>query len=152
MNNRLNRLEFLYDENPVYFITANISGRRHLLDNQATHQVFVHFCKEARNYGVLVGKYVLMPNHLHLFACFPPGAVGLSQWMKSLKNSLSKHWRSEGIEAPHWQKGFFDHLLRSHESHAEKWKYVAENPVRAGLCKAVADWPYAGQIMPSSYY
>jgi len=49
---------------------------------------------------------------------------------------------------PHWQKGFFDHLLRSEESHAEKWQYVRENPVRAGLCLTAEEWPYAGQIMP----
>ena len=31
------------------------------------------------------------------------------------------------------QEGFFDHLLRSYESYAQKWEYVRENPVRAGL-------------------
>jgi len=34
---------------------------------------------------------------------------------------------------PHWQDGFFDHLLRSDESYGEKWNYVLQNPVRAGL-------------------
>jgi hypothetical protein len=28
---------------------------------------------------------------------------------------------------------FFDHLLRSNESYSEKWNYVFDNPVRAGL-------------------
>lgn len=74
----------------------------------------------------------------------------LSEWMKSLKNSLSKHWRGDGIVAPHWQKGFFDHLIRSNESHAEKWKYVMENPVRGGLVKRTEDWPYAGRIRPDA--
>ncbi len=72
-------------------------------------------------------------------------------WMKSLKNTLSKHWREHGIEAPHWQKGFFDHLIRSGESHAEKWKYVRVNPVRAGLVAQAEDWPYAGAIQPDSW-
>jgi len=100
---------------------------------------------------VLVGRYVLMPDHLHLFVCVPPGAVGLSVWMKSLKNTLSRHWRESGIEAPHWQKGFFDHLIRSGESHAEKWKYVRENPVRAGLVEHADAWPYGGAIQPDSW-
>jgi putative transposase len=92
-----------------------------------------------------------MPDHLHLFVCITTGGMGLSEWMKSLKNALSKHWRLQGIEAPHWQKGFFDHLLRSQESHAEKWRYVRENPVRAELCHSADEWPYAGQVMPDSY-
>ena len=42
---------------------------------------------------------------------------------------------------------FFDHLLRSEESYAQKWDYVRENPVRAGLVKNVEDWPYAGELI-----
>ena len=30
-------------------------------------------------------------------------------------------------------KGFFDHLIRHSESYSEKWEYVRQNPVRAGL-------------------
>ena len=57
--------------------------------------------------------------------------------MKSLKNALSKTLRQSGTLPPHWQKGLFDHVLRSGESYDEKWDYVRENPVRAGL---VQDW------------
>jgi putative transposase len=147
---RLSRLEMVFTEAPVYFITACTEKRRHLLANDDVHEVFRRFCILARDRGVLVGRYVLMPDHLHLFVCIPPGAVGLSMWMKSLKNTMSKHWREHGIEAPHWQKGFFDHLIRSGESHAEKWKYVRENPVRAGLVGKAEDWLYAGAIQPDS--
>jgi len=115
-------VESLYTEAPVYFITTCTEHRRRLLDNAGAHEAFRGFCEGARERGALVGRYVLMPDHLHLFVCIPPGELGLSGWMKSLKNSLSKHWRGGGIEAPHWQKGFFDHLIRNNESHAEKWK------------------------------
>ncbi|MFU8893968.1 MAG: REP-associated tyrosine transposase [Luteolibacter sp.] len=147
---RLTRLPFVFTENPVYFITACTQGRRPLLSNPETHAVFRDFCILARDHGVLVGRYVLMPDHLHLFVCIPPGDIGLSAWMKSLKNALSKHWRGQGIKSPHWQKGFFDHLLRHDESHAEKWKYAQDNPVRAGLVASHADWPFAGIIQPDS--
>jgi putative transposase len=36
--------------------------------------------------------------------------------------------------------------LRTRESYAEKWTYVAQNPVRAGLAATPESWPYAGQI------
>ncbi|MGI9172622.1 MAG: transposase [Chthoniobacterales bacterium] len=45
-----------------------------------------------------------------------------------------------------WQRGFFDHLLRNSESYSQKWNYVEQNPVRAGLVENAEDWPYAGQI------
>ncbi len=148
---RLTRLPILFTDTPVYFITACTEKRRHLLANNEAHDVFRQFCINARNHGALVGRYVLMPDHLHLFLCIPPGEMRLSLWMKSLKNTLSKHWRSLEIDAPHWQKGFFDHLIRSNESHSEKWKYVRENPVRAELVTKAEDWPYAGSILPDSW-
>lgn len=46
-----------------------------------------------------------------------------------------------------WQPGFHDHVLRNDESHGEKWSYVRENPVRAGLVLNADDWPYAGEIV-----
>jgi hypothetical protein len=65
--------------------------------------------------------------------------------MKSLKNSLSKALRDAGVPSPHWQKGFFDHVLRSEESMSGKWAYVKENPARAGLVEKSEDWPFHGQ-------
>jgi len=44
-----------------------------------------------------------------------------------------------------WQRGFFDHLLRSEESYSEKWNYVRNNPVRAGLVASGDDWPLAAK-------
>jgi REP-associated tyrosine transposase len=49
----------------------------------------------------------------------------------------------KGLKAARqWQSGCFDRLLRSDESLHEKWLYVQDNPVRAGLVKSSADWPY----------
>lgn len=55
----------------------------------------------------------------------------------------------DGIAAPlpHWQQGFFDHLIRSSESYAQKWEYVRENPVRAGFVTAADTWPYQGEFV-----
>ncbi|MEI7535546.1 MAG: hypothetical protein WCK57_14360, partial [Verrucomicrobiae bacterium] len=137
---------------------------------------FRKFCEAGLTRGVFVGKYVLMPDHLHLFVAFgeeyeaafiehrrsqsaatsgkPVAAVCdrrlslLSEWMKSLKNSLSKTLRVMNVPAPHWQKGFFDHVMRSEESYSEKWLYVAENPQRKKLAARLEDWPYQGEIYP----
>ena len=41
----------------------------------------------------------------------------------------------------------FDHVLRSEESYGEKWLYVRDNPVRAGLVDDASDWPYQGECV-----
>jgi putative transposase len=38
-----------------------------------------------------------------------------------------------------WQDEFFDHVLRSSESCSQRWDYVKENPVRAGLVASSHD-------------
>ncbi len=63
-----------------------------------------------------------------------------------LRTVIGKELLRLGVQKPHWQEGFFDHLLRSAESYSEKWEYVRLNPVRAGLCKEPEQWPYQGEI------
>jgi len=36
--------------------------------------------------------------------------------------------------------------FRSAESYGEKWNYVRDNPVRAGLVSMADEWKYAGEI------
>lgn len=122
-------------------------ARQPLLANEGSHRCFREFAEQSPEHDIHVGRYVLMPDHLHLFVEIAASADRtLSAWAKSLKNSLSKHWRTLGIASPHSQKGFFDHLLRSDESYAQKWDYVRQNPVRAGLIADADAWPFAGAI------
>jgi hypothetical protein len=37
--------------------------------------------------------------------------------------------------------------LRGEESYGQKWNYVRESPVRAGLVMRAEDWPYSGEIV-----
>lgn len=143
---RLKRLERLYTTSPVYFITTCTFARRRCLDNDPVHRAFVDFSKRASQHRIWVGRYVLMPDHLHLFVAFAPHAPPLSEWMKALKRSLARTLSRARVPAPYWQKGFFDHVLRSEESYNLKWTYVRENPVRAALVWDADEWPYQGEI------
>ena len=120
--------------------------RRQILAQPIVHDRFIKFALRAVDHQVWVGRYVIMPDHIHLFAGFGPESISLSRWMKSLKNSISKTLRNATFPAPHWQPGFFDHVIRSAESYEQKWLYVRDNPVRAGLVRSAEDWPYAGEI------
>ena len=56
-----------------------------------------------------------------------------------------KRWFNESYrtcEKWRWQPGGFDRLLRTSESIHEKWNYIRENPVRAGLVTHWKQWPY----------
>jgi putative transposase len=110
---RLTRLERLYVRGPIYFVTACTFRRRPLLARPAIHTAFLTFAEHGPTAGAWIGAYVLMPDHLHVFVALDDERIRLSEWMRSLKGVLSTKLREEKITAPYWQKGFFDHVLRS---------------------------------------
>ena len=130
---------------PLYFITMCTLHRRPFSSIELVHDAFVAFGTRAEHFNIAVGRYIVMPNHLHFFVCGDQTFV-LPDWIKGLKraiyNALPKPRREN-----FWQPGYFDHLLRSDESYGEKWNYVPENPVRAGLVNDADAWPYAGEII-----
>jgi putative transposase len=80
------------------------------------------------------------------------GARELSQFIGTWKSWTSRRIhalagpRSATAATALWQREFFDHVLRSNESYSEKWNYVYDNPVRAGLVSTAQEWKYAGEI------
>jgi len=152
-NRRPLRLEHLFTNlRPFYFVTFNTSNRTRVLTHPEVHHAFRVFCRRAHEqHDVAVGRYVLMTDHVHLFVAFPPTGITLSKWVQALRSVLGKELLRLGFQKPHWQEGFFDHVLRGAESYAEKWEYVRMNPVRAGLCRQPEDWPYQGEIVQTEY-
>lgn len=145
----LQRLSRVWQKQPRYFVTTCVAQRRTLLANPQAHAILrEEWQGTAQRHGWLVGRYVVMPDHVHFFLSPQPETTRtLSQVVGAWKEWTAKRLlRCLGGAAPFWQEEFFDHVLRSKESHAEKWKYVRENPVRAGLVKQADDWPYAGWV------
>jgi len=149
---RLQRLDRIFIRTPIYFVTMCTDKRRAILAAKSIHSAFIQFAQEGMHRGAWLGAYVLMPDHFHAFVGLDDQKIQLSGWMKSLKNTLSRTLRSRGVAMPHWQKGFFDHVLRSEDSYEEKWNYVRENPVRAGLVGNWTDWPFQGEIFDLRYH
>jgi REP element-mobilizing transposase RayT len=69
--------------------------------------------------------------------------------MHSVKGS-SARWINQLLQrsGPVWQEEFFDHVLRSNDSLAEKVDYVCQNPVRGGLVSHESEyrWLWRGEI------
>ena len=78
---------------------------------------------------------LLMPDHLH-------GLIGIDG-RDSLSRLIQDYKRiTRKLAGVQWQRNFFDHRLRHGESLAEKFAYICQNPVRAGLISTEQDWPY----------
>ena len=144
----LRRLDQVWIENPDYFVTACAAQRRAQFADPAIFSVLQRqLTRMNETSGWRVGRFVVMPDHVHFFCACGPDAPPLSRAVGALKQWSAKALvRGFGAKAPVWQREFFDHVLRSPQSYESKWRYVLENPVRAGLVKQAGDWPYAGEI------
>jgi putative transposase len=161
---RLRRLKSVWADKGYarYYLTICVEGRHNVLANETIYQRFVSFLLDSpQRYHWWPKRFMLMPDHLHLIVHQGQAAITLGQWIKAMKalvglSRFSGPSRQQGFCRPgaptgrtawHWQTGFFDHVLRSQKSEAEKWQYIYMNPVRAGLVNRPEDWPYGGEIV-----
>jgi REP element-mobilizing transposase RayT len=127
----------------IVFVTACTAKRRQVLASASAHDAIVRAWFSASAW--LVGRYVIMPDHIHLF-CAPNSmeAPSLERWMRFWKSLATRSLgeRSGAI----WQRHHWDRQLRSGEAYDDKWEYVRSNPVRHGLVADPDDWPYQGEL------
>jgi putative transposase len=133
---------------PLVFLTVTTHDRRRILGCREAHEELAAiWTRSAEHDGWFVGNYVIMPDHIHLFVRSAWESRRLSDWVGMWKSVSSRTLgRRLGLEGHVWQAEYFDRFLRSGESYSEKWEYVEQNPVRAGLVANAVDWPFKGQI------
>ena len=133
---------------PLVFLTVSTKDRKRILDTPIIHDTLrAIWAKSAEINGWHVGQYVIMPDHVHLFARPGRDADEMAVWIKAWKSVSSRTINRELVQnGSVWQADYFDRYLRTGESYSEKWGYVSENPARAGLVSRADDWPFQGVI------
>ena len=144
----LQRLSQVWTKQPVYFLTTCTHQRQRVLADPLVMPILVAEWQSARErHGWHIGRFVIMPDHVHFLAVADAEAKPLAAFIAKWKEWTAKNLaRATHLTPPLWKPRFFDHLLRSEESRSEKWDYVRNNPVRAGLAANPDDWPYQGHI------
>jgi len=99
-----------------------------------------------------IDAWVVLPDHLHAIWTLPRGDSDFSTRWKLIK---SRFTRSLGKLAPRslsqaakgeagiWQRRFWDHHIRDTGDFGTHLHYCWSNPVKHGLVRRAADWPYS---------
>jgi putative transposase len=127
----------------IIYLTVCVAQRRPLLATSAAHALFVSVWSQADRWRV--GRYGVMPDHVHLFCAPGDQVTPLKRWIEFWRNAFTRAWAVDA-DKPIWQRDFWDRQLRHGQSYAEKWEYVRRNPVRAELVASPDDWPYQGEM------
>ena len=100
----------------------------------------VERCAELLNFRLFA--YCLMPDHLHLVVSPAESRKPISEYLKRLKGFTTHEYHRMVGTYGLLQASAHDRVKRPGESIETLVRYIADNPVRAGLVRAWTDWPY----------
>ena len=112
--------------------------------HEEDYVAYVHWLKEyAVKFGVQVHAWVLMSNHVHLL-CTPTDHRGISLMMQSLGRQYvryfnHRHQRTGTL----WEGRFKSILVPEPEYLITLYRYIENNPVRAGMVASPADYKWS---------
>ena len=136
-----------YSQNGAYFITMCTNKRECILSNIVGDDAYIVpknnlsqiglICEKYINninikYGnVTVDKFVIIPNHIHLFishhgtmwASSPTKTIG--DIIRSFKTLVTKE-----AGFPIWQRFYHDHIIRGEKDYLKIWEYIDTNVIK----------------------
>ena len=120
------------------------SGPKHLNQAPIASLVINAFAWLECEKGWAIRALTIMPNHVHILLRNVRGHNhSLNQDLGRLKGFTARQANAIlGKSGAFWMDENFDHWCRT-EVHAQKaTRYIAQNPVKAGLVKHWQDWPW----------
>jgi putative transposase len=130
-----------FNQPTIVFLTVCTKDRKPWLADESVHQSLRHAWQSAETW--LVGYYLVMPDHVHLFCAPRDLNVTIEAWVTFWKRQFRRLHQDASFR---WQTREFHHRLRRDDNYSEKCIYVRENPVRKKLVKDADSWPYQGMM------
>ena len=131
----------------TYFFTLVTWHRRPLLTSDEhiglLRDAFRHI-KATRPFSV--EGIVILPDHLHCILRLPPGDADYPGRWREIKKRFSSAVDSRTNrrnERPVWQRRYYEHAIRDEDDWRRHMDYLHYNPVKHGLVRSVADWPWS---------
>jgi REP element-mobilizing transposase RayT len=95
-----------------------------------------------RRFGWHMLAYCLMTNHFHLLIETP--APNLSAGMRQLNGAYAKYFNERhSVEGHLFDSRFRSRLVETEKHLEDALRYIAFNPVEAGLCARPSEWRWS---------
>ncbi len=128
----------------IYHVRFTTHQRRPLFEDLYLARIIVNSLRAIHERGDVESlAWVVMPDHVHwLFALQRQHT--LSAVMHSVKGFTASCINAQrSVSAQHvWQSGYFDRALRRDDDVMAVARYIVANPLRAGLCGKLGDYPH----------
>jgi putative transposase len=130
----------------IYHVTQRGTGQIAIVHDDIDRLVFVRQLLDVvRRFGWLCYVYCLMDNHFHLVV--ETERLWLSGGMHRLDFLHAQRFNRRYERVGHlFQNRFGVRVVEDDDDLAAVCVYVLSNPVRAGLCERIEDWPWSGGL------
>lgn len=127
----------------VYHVTSRGNRRSHIFTDGEDRNTFFNILTEVnRRFETRCHAYCLMGNHYHLLLETPRGNLSIA--MRQLNGVYTQTYNRLHCKCGHLLQGRYKAVLVQKDSHlVEAARYIVRNPVRAGLVKDPAEWPWS---------
>jgi putative transposase len=155
-------------EGGTYFFTVVTYSRLPILTALEARKLLRMAWLDVRErYPFTTDAVCLLPEHLHCIWTLPEGDANYSVRWKEIKRMFTKGYldqigpgemrndsRVRRGEAAIWQRRFWEHTIRDEGDLNRHRDYIHYNPVKHGLVKSVADWPWSSfhRFVRRGYY
>lgn len=105
---------------------------------------------EMKEQALAVHAFVLMSNHFHLLCHTPRGNLDIIMQRFLRQTSYTINKRSRKINHL-WGGHYKWSLIENQAYYYQVYRYIYQNPLRAGICERVENYPYstlANQVFP----
>lgn len=127
----------------VYHVRTSTERHRPLFEDLRLGREVVNSLRFLHERGDVESlAFVVMPDHLHwLIRLSEPAS--LERPMHAMKSYTAHriNGRIGARGARVWQAGYFDRALRKDDDLRNVARYIVLNPIRAGLCRRLGDYP-----------
>ena len=130
------------EQGRIYLVTFTTHRRARLYDDWTCARAVARALHERRLWrDSILLCWVLMPDHWHGLVQLAGGDT-LSTLIGRVKTVTARAARTGNTSDPVWSSGYHDHALRRDEQCIAVARYIVANPVRAGLCDLVGEYPF----------
>jgi len=130
------------DSKRTFFITTVTWQRLPIFRVDSRARLLIEVLLGYRDQGrYLLHEFVVMPDHIHVVLT-PAVEISLERSVQFIKGGYSYRLRKvERIQV--WQESFTNHRIRDVVDYERHCEYVRMNPVRAGLVREAAAYPFS---------
>ena len=142
-----------YRQAGYYFVTFCTHDRAYLFNDKVFYQIACEALKripsQPHAVHIELDEWVVMPNHVHVVFVLkrvsaeilppinkkilqnaPSGSLGVvvGRYKSAVTNRINALRKSRGDKV--WQRGYYDHIIRSENEWRKIQRYIRDNPLR----------------------